>query len=104
VLEQVWRDGARLDSWDEHFSFERWTGAFDKCGLDPAFFANRERARGEMLPWSAVSAGVSVEYLWSEREASLTGEVTPDCRARCTGCGASELIAPLPCDCDMGDG
>ncbi|MDR1217090.1 MAG: TIGR03960 family B12-binding radical SAM protein [Oscillospiraceae bacterium] len=102
VLEQVWRDGARLDAWDEHFSFERWMDAFGKCGLDPAFFANRERARGELLPWSVVSAGVSGEYLWSEREAARAGAVTPDCRAKCTGCGASALIAPITCDMEVG--
>jgi radical SAM family uncharacterized protein len=101
VLEQVWRDGARLDAWDEHFSFERWMDAFGKCGLDPAFFANRERTRGELLPWSVVSAGVSGAYLWSERESAHAGAVTPDCRAKCTNCGASALIAPVPCDMEV---
>ena len=41
VIEQVWRDGGRLDSWGEHFSFERWMKAFEKCGIDPTYYANR---------------------------------------------------------------
>ena len=32
VLEAVWRDGARLDSWSEYFSFERWMDAFVRRG------------------------------------------------------------------------
>jgi radical SAM family uncharacterized protein len=100
ALERVWRDGARLDAWDEHFSLERWLAAFEKCGIDPAFYAERERARGELLPWSVVSPGVGTEYLWSEREAARAGAVTPDCRVKCTGCGASALTAPVPCDSD----
>lgn len=45
VLEAVWRDGARLDSWSEYFSFERWMDAFVRAGVDPDFYARR-RGRG----------------------------------------------------------
>lgn len=101
VLEQAWRDGARLDAWDEHFSLERWLAAFEKCGLDHAFYAERERERDELLPWSVVSSGVSAEYLWSEREAARAGVITPDCRVKCTSCGAAALVSPLSCDVDI---
>ena len=40
-LEAAWRDGAKFDSWSEYFSLDRWMRAFEACGLDPAFYANR---------------------------------------------------------------
>ncbi len=98
VLETVVRNGGRLDAWDECFSFERWMRAFESCGLDPAFYAHRERAYGEILPWSVVSAGVREAHLQSEREAAYKNEITPDCRRQCTGCGASGLLEGGACD------
>ncbi len=92
VLREVVRRGGRLDSWSEYFSFDRWMKAFEACGLDPAFYACRERAHDEILPWRVISAGVDDEYLWRERENAYRGTVTPDCRQKCTGCGASGLL------------
>ncbi len=34
VIEQVWRNGGKFDSWDDMFSFDRWMNAFEACGLD----------------------------------------------------------------------
>lgn len=42
--------------------------AFDACGLDPAFYANRVREKDEVLPWSVTSTGVTTPFLWRERE------------------------------------
>ena len=60
VIEAAFQSGARLDSWSEHFSFDKWLAAFEKCGIDPAFYAHRTRKPGEILPWSVVSAKWSV--------------------------------------------
>ena len=98
VLEEVWRRGGRLDSWGEYFSYERWMEAFEACGVDPAFYANRDRARDELFPWDFVDVGVRREYMWSEREASRRSEITPDCRKMCMGCGASRLYTGGDCD------
>jgi radical SAM family uncharacterized protein len=92
VLETVWKNGGRMDSWQDYFSLDRWLAAFDECGLDPAFYANRERSRDEILPWSMISSGVTADYLWREREKAYAGETTPDCRSACGGCGANALI------------
>ena len=98
AIEAAWRDGAKLDSWGEYFSFERWMKAFEKCGIDPAFYACREYKHEEILPWSVTSAGVDFDFLWSEREAALRGVITPDCRAGCAGCGADALLKDGVCD------
>jgi radical SAM family uncharacterized protein len=98
VLEHVVRHSGRLDAWEEYFSMKRWTDAFEACSLNPSFYANRERPYSEILPWSAVTPGVDTDYLWGERGAAYRNEITPDCRVRCTGCGASALLNGGKCD------
>ena len=56
VIEAAFLSGARLDSWSEFFSMEKWLAAFEKCGISPEFYAHRERKPDEILPWSVVSA------------------------------------------------
>ena len=89
VLESAWRRGARLDAWSDCFDLGRYLEAFAEHGLDPAFYANRERSREEVLPWSVISCYVSEDYLWRQRELAYQSVPTPDCRTRCSGCGAN---------------
>ena len=92
LLEMVWRKGARLDSWSEYFDFERWMEAFAETGIDPDFYALRERPKDELLPWSMIDIGVHPAYLWREREQAYRSVITPDCRVKCMGCGANCLL------------
>lgn len=92
VLETAWRKGAKLDAWEEYFSLERWLEAFDECGLDPHFYANRTRAEDELMPWSMISSGVTEQYLLRERHKAYESVTTPDCRTHCNGCGANLLV------------
>ena len=87
VLETAWRLGCRFDGWSDQFSFERWMQAFAEGGVDPAFYANRKREKGELLPWAFIDAGVTESYLWREHERAMRAETTPDCRKNCQGCG-----------------
>lgn len=52
VLEIAYRNGARFDSWDECFDYQRYLNAFKECDLDPAFYAHRTRSQNELLPWA----------------------------------------------------
>ena len=98
AIEAAWRSGAKMDSWSEFFSFERWMQAFESCGLDPAFYATRERTQDEVLPWSRVNMGVRADFLWQEREKSRAAVITPDCREKCSACGAACLLKGGKCD------
>lgn len=98
LLEDIWANGGYLESWSEGFSMDRWTRAAERCGLDMAFYANRERCPGEVLPWDRIDMGVRKEHLLRELEASQAGNLTPDCRAACTGCGAAALMKGGRCD------
>ena len=97
VIETAWRSGAKFDSWSEYFDLQTWLDAFAACGLDPAFYANRERGRDELLPWRHISDGIRDSYLWKEREAAYRGIITPDCRVKCSGCGANKLCTEGDC-------
>lgn len=100
ALEEVWRTGGRMDSWSDYFSFERWMNAFASTGIDPDFYARRQRTRCEVLPWSMIDVGVRQDYLWQEREQAYRSSITPDCRVKCMGCGALKLIPGGVCDED----
>jgi hypothetical protein len=63
VIEHAWRNGARFDGWDECFNAQVWDRAFAAIGLDPAWYANRERDYNEVLPWAHLAGGNSAEYL-----------------------------------------
>lgn len=83
--------GRRFDAWDEYFDYGAWMNVFRDCGIDPAFYANRARGEDELLPWDFIDIGVKKEFLLRERRLSRDGLTTPDCRTKCSGCGASSL-------------
>ena len=88
VIYHAWKLGCRFDAWSEHFNFVNWMKAFVEAGLDPAFYAHRERSLHEVLPWSHIEAGVSQEFLRRELQHALEGKDTPDCRIdACNACG-----------------
>ncbi len=91
AIEAAWRAGCRLDSWSEFFDLDKWRAAFAAVGLDTAFYANRVRPKTEVLPWSHIDVGVSVEHLWRECEQAYIGEQSVDCLKGCMGCGADSL-------------
>ncbi|MCL4425647.1 MAG: TIGR03960 family B12-binding radical SAM protein [Firmicutes bacterium] len=87
VLLQAWQLGARFDSWTDQFRFDLWLQAFDQVGLDPSFYAHRQREKEEVFPWEHLDPGVSRRFLWQERERACRAELTPECRlGNCTGC------------------
>lgn len=98
VLEEVQRQGGKLDSWEESFSYERWMKAMDKFHLSIEFYANRERNFREVLPWDMVSVGLRRDFLWKERNLCYEGKTTQDCRKGCAGCGANALRKGGRCD------
>ena len=92
VLYELCEKGARLDAWDEYFDNDAWQLAFEKCGVDPKFYANRKRDFSEILPWDFIDAGVTKRYLQCEAERAYEGNTTRNCKEGCTGCGASKLL------------
>lgn len=91
VLVDAMREGSVLDSWEDRLNEDAYRVAFEKNGIDPAFYANRERDITEILPWDFVDIGVTKEFLAREYERARKGEVTSDCREGCELCGVGDL-------------
>ena len=91
LLYRAWQLGCRFDGWTEHFDFAKWQQAFADTGLSMAFYANRERSYDEVLPWDHISVGVTKKFLMNEREKAMRAETTPNCRQKCSGCGAASF-------------
>jgi radical SAM family uncharacterized protein len=87
VVARAWKLGARFDAWDDQRDFGAWMRAFAKTGLDPDFYAYRERSRDELLPWEVVDVGVRKRFLLDEYQRSQRGEILTDCREACHACG-----------------
>ena len=92
VLEHAWLNGAKFDSWSEYFDYQRWMDSLEACGLNGDFYAHRVREKDEVFPWAVPSVGVSRDFLWRERELCYQSVTTPDCRTRCSGCGANKML------------
>jgi radical SAM superfamily enzyme YgiQ (UPF0313 family) len=87
VIQRAWELGAHFDAWGEQRSQESWTRAFTEAGLDPGFYAHRQRLPDEVFPWDVVSTGVHQRFLLAEYQRSQRGEMLVDCRQQCHGCG-----------------
>ena len=88
VIEEAYKNGALYDSWSESFKNDVWMKAFETCGVDPEFYTLRERSLDEVFPWDFLDAGVSKEFLQREWNQALHETVTPNCRQKCSACGA----------------
>ncbi len=98
AIEEVFRQGGRLEAWSDYFSFERWMDAFRRCGIDPSFYAGREIPIDAVLPWDHIDVGVRKAHLIRERERAYRSELSPDCRRQCSACGAARLLHGIACD------
>jgi radical SAM family uncharacterized protein len=88
VIHRAWELGNRFDAWHECFNYDNWSKAFQENGLDPAFYASRERAFDEILPWQHIDIGVTRSFLLKEYESIFLVSSTGDCRSgSCNACG-----------------
>ena len=92
VIRRAWELGCKFDAWSEQYNHEKWLQAFQDSGLEPGFYANRERSLEEILPWSHIDAGVSDAFLKREWQRAREGQETPDCRNNaCNTCGLEKM-------------
>ena len=89
VIKKVYEKGGIYDAWSDRYKHERWIEALDECGLSLDFYAFRERNDDEIFPWDFIDIGVSKAFLLKEYKKAARGEITTNCRAGCSGCGAA---------------
>ena len=90
VIEEAYRMGCIYDSWSEQFDNDKWMRAFDNTGIDIGFYNLRERGEDEVFPWDFIDIGVTKKFLRREWNRAMKGEVTPNCRMQCSGCGVAK--------------
>ena len=76
VIETAFKKGCKFET-------------FKECGIDPDFYTSRRRAYDEIMPWEHLDYGVSKSFLISENKAAHAGVTTPNCREKCSACGAA---------------
>ena len=91
ALLKVYEKGGIFDAWSEYFDYQRWVDAFAECGIDTDFYTMRERDLDEISPWDFIDIGVSKEFLKREWKNAHDEKVTPNCRMKCSGCGAMKF-------------
>ncbi|MCP1101080.1 radical SAM family uncharacterized protein [Aequitasia blattaphilus] len=90
VIYEAYKMGCMYDSWTEFFDGEKWEKAFQTAGLTTEFYNLRKREKDETLPWDFIDIGVTKEFLWKEWERALAETITPNCKMKCSGCGAGK--------------
>lgn len=88
VVLDAYKKGCIFDSWSEHFKYDAWLEAFKEHDIDIEFYTSRERSYEEIMPWDFIDVGVTKKFLIHEYEQAKKAIVTPNCRQRCSGCGA----------------
>ncbi|WP_295153838.1 TIGR03960 family B12-binding radical SAM protein [uncultured Ruminococcus sp.] len=97
VIYTAWKKGCYMDSWDEHFKFDKWLEAFEENGIDTAFYANRTRSYDEVAPWSHLDYLVSHEFLVRENKKAHLAQTTRNCKEGCSGCGIKPECGGVYC-------
>lgn len=97
VIHKAWQLGCIFDSWDEHFSFERWQEAFSSCGSEMSYYAHREIGYEDALPWDHLDYMISKNFLIRENKLAREGKITPDCKSGCAGCGIKKECGGVYC-------
>lgn len=92
VIYTAWKNGCKFDSWSEHYKFDKWMEAFEECGIDPAFYANRRFDYDEILPWDHLDYLVSKDFFIRENKRAHESKTTPHCRKQCSGCGVNKKV------------
>lgn len=88
----AWKKGCKFDSWSEYYRFDKWLEAFQECGIDPSFYANRYFEYDEILPWEHLDYFVTKDFLIRENKIAHQEKTTPHCRKRCSACGVNKAV------------
>ncbi len=90
AIYDVYMTGGIFDAWSDFYDDKRWQDAFKANDISVEFYAYRERPVDEILPWDFINVNISKKFLIKEWENAKAGKVTPNCRAKCSGCGISK--------------
>jgi radical SAM family uncharacterized protein len=85
----IYEHGGIYDAWSEFHDQALWEEAIQVNNVDVDFYVTRAREEDEFLPWDFIDIGVTKKFLLREWHNALEEKVTPNCRMKCSGCGAA---------------
>lgn len=85
----VYQKGGIYDAWSEFHNEELWQEAIRETNIDVDFYVTRKRKEDEIFPWDFIDTGVTKNFLLREWHNAHEEKVTPNCRMKCSGCGAA---------------
>lgn len=91
VIEDAYKRGCIFDAWTDYFKEDVWEDVLEENGVSRYFYNYRERKEDETFPWDFIDIGVSKKFLYREYMNSKAEKVTPNCRSKCSGCGAAKF-------------
>lgn len=89
TLLYVYEKGGIYDAWSEFHNEALWQEAIRETNIDVDFYVTRERSEDEVFPWDFIDTGVTKNFLLREWRNAHEEKVTPNCRMKCSGCGAA---------------
>lgn len=92
VIYEAWKNGCKLDGWNEYFKPDIWNAAFEKFGIDKAFYANRKREYDEIAPWEHMDMLFDRSFLVRENIKAHEEKTTANCREKCAGYGINKCL------------
>ena len=90
-LMKAYENGCLFDAWTEEYSSEKWIQTLNECDVDVDFYTHRERSIDEILPWDFIDTCVSKQFLLNEWRKAKEELITPNCRQKCSACGAAVI-------------
>ncbi len=87
----VYEKGGIYDAWSEFHNEELWQEAIKETNIDVDFYVTRERKEDEIFPWDFIDTGVTKNFLLREWHNAHNETVTPNCRMKCSRCGAASF-------------
>lgn len=87
VILEGYKAGSIFDAWDQFFDYGKWSDILEKHGLKWEDYT-RGWSPDDPLPWDLIDVGVTKAFLKRERDNAYNEKITPNCREKCSGCGA----------------
>lgn len=87
VIYDVWKKGAKFDSWTDQFNFNKWLNCFTNNNIEINNYLSA-KSTDTPLPWDHLQKGVSKNFLLKEKDKASSLTKTIDCRKHtCNHCG-----------------